>query len=154
MATTQRRSWVLWILGAFLTALLILPHYAGATGGQSTDVASKLQQLKAALADAKSNQGTLQKALDGANAALDQAENELAAANFEQLAAAAQAKQANRLMRSSQVQIGRASCRESVDLGGRRIIKKKKKNKNTRKIQKKGEKEKKAKKKKNNNTKH
>ncbi len=94
-------------MGAFLTALLILPHYAGATGGQSTDVASKLQQLKAALADAKSNQGTLQKALDGANAALDQAENELAAANFEQLAAAAQAKQANRLMRSSQVQIAR-----------------------------------------------
>src|SRR2546422_9200687 len=32
----------------------------------------------------------------------------------------------NRRIRSASMKIGRASCRESVDLGGRRIIKKKK----------------------------
>ena len=105
--TTQRRSWVLWILGALVMALLILPHQAGATGGQATDVATQLKQLKAALADAKASQGSLQKALNEADAALNQAENELAAANADELAATAEAKQAVKLMASSKVQVAR-----------------------------------------------
>src|SRR5579862_10028337 len=45
--------------------------------------------------------------------------------------------------------IGRASCRKSVDLGGRRIIKKKKRKKKEKKKKKKKNKKKKKKKKKN-----
>jgi len=102
--TTQRRSWVLWILGALVMALLILPHQAGATGGQATDVATQLKQLKAALTNAKASQASLQKALTEASNALNQAENELAAANSDQLAAVAEANQAVKLMASSRKQ--------------------------------------------------
>jgi septal ring factor EnvC (AmiA/AmiB activator) len=106
--TTQRRSWVLVLVGAIVMALLTLPLYrAVAAGGQSNDVATQLKQLKAQLADVKASQASLQKALDAANAALNQAENELAAANADQLAAQVQAKQAAQLMVSAKKQVAR-----------------------------------------------
>lgn len=105
--TTQRRSWALLLMGAFVMGLLILPHGAGAVSGQANDVATQLKQLQAALADAKASQASLQKALDEAGAALNQAENELAAANEDQQVALAQAKQAASLMASAQRQVTR-----------------------------------------------
>jgi septal ring factor EnvC (AmiA/AmiB activator) len=78
-----RRSWVLrWlavVAAGAAVASLSLPLRAGAQ--QATDVPTQLEKIRATLADAKADAKKLANALDRANQALDQAENELAQAD-------------------------------------------------------------------------
>jgi septal ring factor EnvC (AmiA/AmiB activator) len=81
---SSRRSWFLSILGTVaagsVVASLLLPlHGAGAQ--EAADVPTQLKQIKAALTDVKADAKKLGAALDRANNALNQAENELAAAD-------------------------------------------------------------------------
>ena len=94
-----RRPLVLRLLGvvAAVTAVasLAVAYRAGASAPQSpADVASQLKQVKSTLADARSDVKKLAAALDRANRALDQDENELAAALAERLDAHARGVQA------------------------------------------------------------
>jgi septal ring factor EnvC (AmiA/AmiB activator) len=90
-----RRAWVLrWlavVAAAAAVAAMLLPH-AGAQ--ESTDVPTQLKKVKATLADAKADAKKLATALDRANAALDQAENELARADQQRRDAHARGVQA------------------------------------------------------------
>jgi septal ring factor EnvC (AmiA/AmiB activator) len=78
-----RRSWVLrWlavVAAGAAVASLSLPLRAGAQ--QATDVPTQLEKIRATLADARADAKKLANALDRANQALDQAENELAQAD-------------------------------------------------------------------------
>jgi septal ring factor EnvC (AmiA/AmiB activator) len=76
-------------------ASLALAHRAGASAPQTpADVATQLQQVKGTLADAKADVGKLAAALDRANRALDQDEQELADAQALRLDAHARGVQA------------------------------------------------------------
>jgi peptidoglycan hydrolase CwlO-like protein len=97
MAASHRRSWLVWsscVLGLIAVAAWVVPLRAGAAGATDPDVASRLNQIKSALKDSKADLGKLQKTLDNANDALNQAENELAAADLQRLAARAERAQA------------------------------------------------------------
>ncbi|HET9558562.1 MAG TPA: hypothetical protein VFS70_15590 [Actinomycetota bacterium] len=85
MAPNQRARVLRWLAVIAATAAVasLLPLHAGAQEG--TDVPSQLKKVRATLADAKSDAKKLAAALDRANAALDQAENELAAAEQQRL---------------------------------------------------------------------
>jgi septal ring factor EnvC (AmiA/AmiB activator) len=81
MAPNQRASaarWLAVVAAAAAVAALLLPPNAGAQ--QDSDVNSQLDKVKATLADAKADAKKLAAALQRANDALDQAENELAEA--------------------------------------------------------------------------
>src|SRR5512132_870525 len=92
-----QRVWVLrWlaaVAAAAAVASLLLPLHAGAQEG--TDVSTQLSKVKATLADAKADAKKLTDALDRANAALDQAENELALADQQRRDAHARGVQAS-----------------------------------------------------------
>jgi hypothetical protein len=93
------RPLVLRLLGAIVglcaVASLALAHRAGASSPQTpADVASQLKQIKGTLADAKADVKRLAAALERANRALDQDENELAAARGQWLDAHARRVQA------------------------------------------------------------
>ena len=85
MAPNQRARVLRWLAVIAATAAVasLLPLHAGAQEG--TDVPSQLKKVRATLADAKSDAKKLAAALDRANDALDQAENELAAAEQQRL---------------------------------------------------------------------
>jgi septal ring factor EnvC (AmiA/AmiB activator) len=81
------RAWVLrWlavVAAVAAVAAMLLPLHAGAQ--ESPDVSTQLKKVQATLADAKADARKLTDALDRANAALDQAENELAQADQQRL---------------------------------------------------------------------
>ena len=85
MAPNQRARVLRWLAVIAATAAVasLLPLHAGAQEG--TDVPSQLKKVRATLADAKADAKKLAAALDRANDALDQAENELAAAEQQRL---------------------------------------------------------------------
>jgi septal ring factor EnvC (AmiA/AmiB activator) len=93
-----RLSGVIVIVGAIAATALLAPIRAGAQSTPNPDVASRLQQIKTSLSDAKADLRKRQAVLDQAGAALNQAENELAAADFQRLAAAAEKVQARRAL--------------------------------------------------------
>jgi septal ring factor EnvC (AmiA/AmiB activator) len=111
MAASSRRSLLVWsscvlgLIALIAVAALAAPLRAGAAGSTDPDVASKLAQIKAALKDSKADLGKLQKALDNANGALNQAEKELAAADLKRLAARAERAQARTAMSRSAQQL-------------------------------------------------
>jgi peptidoglycan hydrolase CwlO-like protein len=100
MAASRRRTWLVWsscvlgLIALIAVAALAAPLRAGAAGSTDPDVASRLQKIKATLKDSKADLGKLQKALDNANGALNQAESELAAADLQVLSARAERNQA------------------------------------------------------------
>jgi septal ring factor EnvC (AmiA/AmiB activator) len=71
--------WLAAAAAVVAVASLLLPLHA--TAQQATDVPAQLKQVRAVLADAKADAKKLTAALDRANQALDQAENELADAD-------------------------------------------------------------------------
>jgi septal ring factor EnvC (AmiA/AmiB activator) len=81
MAPNRRVRVLRWLAvvaaGAAVASLLVSPRVGAQEG---TDVPSQLKKVRAALADAKADAKKLAAALDRANDALDQAENELAQA--------------------------------------------------------------------------
>jgi septal ring factor EnvC (AmiA/AmiB activator) len=81
------RAWVLrWlavVAAVAAVAAMLLPLHAGAQ--ESPDIPTQLKKVRATLADAKADARKLTDALDRANAALDQAENELAQADQQRL---------------------------------------------------------------------
>jgi hypothetical protein len=86
-------------------AALVLPVGAGAQEG--TDVPAQLEKVKATLADAKADARKLAGALDRANQALDQAENELAAAEQWRLDAHARGVRAGAALDDATERVGR-----------------------------------------------
>src|SRR6266566_4948585 len=116
MSASRRRTWLVWsscvlgLIALIAVAALAAPLHAGAAGTTDPDVASRLQKIKATLRDSKSDLGKLQKALDDANGALNQAENELAAADLQRLAARAERSQAKTALRDV-----RAQAKEALD---------------------------------------
>jgi peptidoglycan hydrolase CwlO-like protein len=111
MSASRRRTWLVWsscvlgLIALIAVAALAAPLHAGAAGTTDPDVASRLQRIKATLRDSKSDLGKLQKALDDANGALNQAENELAAADLQRLAARAERSQAKTAISRSAQQL-------------------------------------------------
>jgi septal ring factor EnvC (AmiA/AmiB activator) len=108
MAASRRRSWLIWsacVLGLIAVAALVQPLRAGAAGTTNPDVASRLKQIRTTLEDSKADLSKLQKALDNANGALNQAENELAAADLRRLAARAERAQAKTAISRSAQQL-------------------------------------------------
>jgi septal ring factor EnvC (AmiA/AmiB activator) len=91
------RAWVLrWlavVAAVAAVAAMLLPLHAGAQ--ESPDVPTQLKKVRATLADAKADARKLTDALDRANAALDQAENELAQADQQRLDAHARGVRAS-----------------------------------------------------------
>jgi peptidoglycan hydrolase CwlO-like protein len=103
-----RSSGVIALIGAIALAALVAPLRAGAVGSTTTpDVATRLKQIKASLTDAKADLGKRQRILDEANAALNQAENELATADLLRLAARVERAQAKRALSRSAAQLKR-----------------------------------------------
>ena len=81
MAPYRRARVLRWLAAvAAVAALAALLLSSGAGAQESTDVPSQLKKVRATLADAKSDARKLAGALQRANDALDQAENELAQA--------------------------------------------------------------------------
>ena len=83
MVAPYRRArvlrWLAVVAAVAAVASLLLPQLAGAQEG--TDVPAQLKKVRATLADAKADAKKLTAALNRANEALDQAENELAQAD-------------------------------------------------------------------------
>jgi septal ring factor EnvC (AmiA/AmiB activator) len=93
------------IIGAIALAALVAPLRAGAAGSANPDVAARLKQIKGSLSDAKADLRKRQSILDEASAALNQAENELAAADLQRLAARVEQAQAKRALARSAAQL-------------------------------------------------
>jgi hypothetical protein len=83
MVAPYRRArvprWLAVVAAVAAVASFLLPQLAGAQ--EAPDVPTQLKKIKATLADAQADAKKLAGALDRANAALDQAENELAQAD-------------------------------------------------------------------------
>lgn len=111
MAAPRRRisllrwSGVTAIIGAVAVAALLAPLRAGAAGTTSPDTATRLKQIKSSLNDAKADLRKRQRVLDDANAALNQAENELAAADLQRAAARVEQAQAKRALSRSAAEL-------------------------------------------------
>src|SRR5215218_4901503 len=96
MAPYQRvrvLRWLAVVAAVAAVAAMLLPLHAGAQ--ESPDVPTQLKKVRATLADAKADARKLTDALDRANAALDQAENELARADQQRLDAHARGVRAS-----------------------------------------------------------
>jgi septal ring factor EnvC (AmiA/AmiB activator) len=104
MAPYRRARVLRWLAVAAVAALLLSP---GAGAQEGTDVPTQLKQVRATLADAKADAKKLATALDRANAALDQAENELARADQQRLDAHARGVRATAALADATERVAR-----------------------------------------------
>jgi hypothetical protein len=97
--------WLAAVAAGAAVAALLVPAGAGAQEG--TDIPAQLEKVRATLADAKADAKKLAGALDRANQALDQAENELADAEQWRLDAHARGVRASTALADATERVGR-----------------------------------------------